>query len=264
MEFHGIHLPDKNEISTPGRKLSEGRNANVYEWGDDKVIKLFKASYPVDAITTEYYNASAVKNLPFRKAKVVELKKTEFGYGIVFEKIKGENMMDYILRTKDLKGAAEMMAELQKSINKCTFDIENTGALETVHQQLRRDMVNSPKADSDATREMIRFLGTMKEGNALCHGNLHPDNIIITEEGATALSASNYSVGMPIFDVAKTFFLIAYTPLPGENAKDCSCPTCRGITDMEERKVFGRHYLNAMGKTATEIGGYLSMIIAGM
>ena len=264
MNYHGIRLPDKDEITTPGRKLSEGINANVYEWGEDKVIKIFKSSYPTEMVSAEYYNSLAVKNLPFKKTIPVELKKTEFGYGIVFEKIKGENLMDYILRTGDLKGAAVMMAELQKTINKCVFDPENTGTFETSHQQLRRKMLGSAKADSDATREMIRFLGTMKEGKALCHGNLHPDNIIITDEGPTALSASSYSIGMPLYDVAKTFFLIAYTPLPGEKESSCNCSTCRGVTDMEERKKFGRHYLDAMGKTATEIGGYLSMIIAGM
>lgn len=75
MDFHGIHLPDKNEPTTPGKKLSEGRNANVYEWGDDRVIKLFKASYPTDKVTEEYYNALAVKRLDFKKAEVLELKR---------------------------------------------------------------------------------------------------------------------------------------------------------------------------------------------
>ena len=265
MDFHGIHLPDKNEPTVPGKKLSEGLNANVYEWGTDRIIKLFKASYPTDKVTEEYYNALAVKNLNFKKAEVVELKKTEFGFGIIYKKISGENMLDYILRTGDLKGAAVMLAELQKSIHKCTFDMEKTEALASAHQKLREAMNASKKADSDATREMVRFLGTMKEGNSLCHGNLHPDNVIISEEGPVALSASGYCIGLPLYDVAKTFFLIAYTKLPGaKDDENCSCPGCRGITNVEERKEFGRHYLDAMGKSATEIGGYLSMIIAGM
>ena len=256
MEFHGIHLPDKNEPTTPARKLSEGRNANVYEWGDDRVIKLFKASYPTDKVTEEYYNALAVKRLDFKKAEVLELKKTEFGFGIVFKKINGENMLDYIMRTRDFKGAALQLAELLKA-----------EGLETAHAQLRKHMLASKKADSDATKEMLRFLGTMKEGDSLCHGNLHPDNVIMTDDGPVALSASGYCLGFPLYDVAKTFFLIGYTQLPGEdrNSNDnCSCPTCRGIKNMEERKEFGRYYLDAMGKTATQIGGYLSMIIAGM
>ena len=29
MDFHGIHLPDKNEPTVPGKKLSEGLNAKV-------------------------------------------------------------------------------------------------------------------------------------------------------------------------------------------------------------------------------------------
>ncbi|MBR4345174.1 MAG: hypothetical protein IKP88_21120 [Lachnospiraceae bacterium] len=264
MNYHGIRLPDKEEITTPGKKLSEGRNANVYEWGEDRVIKLFKASYPTELVTFEYYNALAVKNLPFRKVMVSELKKTEFGYGIIYEKLSGENMMDYIGRTGNLKEAAVMMADLQKSINKCTFDIENTGALISAHQLLRKNMIKSKKADSDATREMIRFLGTMKEGSSLCHGNLHPENVLITDDGPVALSASDYCIGKPLFDIAKTFFLIAYTPLPGEEKEGSECPVCRGISNTEERKEFGRHYLDAMGKSATEIGGYLSMIIAGM
>ena len=264
MNYHGIRLPDKEDVTVPGKKLSEGKNANVYEWGEDRVIKLFKASYPTDLVTSEYYNALAAKLLPFAKPVVLELKKTEFGYGIVFEKLSGENMMDYIERTGDLKGAAVMLADLQKKIHKCTFELESTGAIESAHQQLRRKMLASKKADSDATKEMIRFLGTMKEGNSLCHGNLHPDNVLLSKNGPVALSASDYCIGSPVFDVAKTFFLIAYTPLPGEEKDGEQCPVCRGIANMEERKAFGRYYLDAMGKSAVEIGGYLSMIIAGM
>ena len=268
MEFHGIHLPDKDEPKVPGRKLSAGAEANVFEWGKDRVIKLFKASYPVENITREYYNALAVKNLPFKKVEVLELKKTDFGFGIVFKKIEGENMLDYILRTGDLKEPALQMAELQRSINRCSFDSEKTEALATAHQRLREAMAASAKADSDATKEMIRFLGTMKEGNSLCHGNLHPDNIMMTEDGPVALSASGYCIGLPVYDVARTFFLIAYTKVSDDKTVSetgsCSCPGCRGITNMEERKEFGRYYLDAMGKSATEIGGYLSMIIAGM
>jgi len=264
MDFHGIRLPDKDEITTPGKKIYDGVNANVYEWGKDKVIKMFKASYPTEKITAEYYNLLAVKNLPFKKTTVVEMKKTAFGYGIVFDRLDGELLTDFIHRTGDLKEAAVKMAELQKSINKCTFDSTNNGALESAHQRLRMSMLESKNADSDATKEMIRFLGTMMEGKALCHGNLSPDNVLLTPDGPVALSGNGYCIGMPLYDVAKSFFLIAYSPLPGEEDTGDACPVCGKMTNMEERKEFGRHYLNAMGKSATQIGGYLSMIIAGM
>ena len=68
MDFHGIRLPDKEEITIPGKKLSQGEHANVFEWGKDKVIKIFKASYPMELIDAEYYNALAVKQLPFKKS----------------------------------------------------------------------------------------------------------------------------------------------------------------------------------------------------
>lgn len=265
MTYHGINLPGKEEITTPGRKIYAGLNANVYEWGEDKVIKLFSDSYPTDWITREYYNALAVRRLNFPKVKVVELKKTEFGFGIVFEKVQGELLLDYIERTGDLKTAADYMVELQRKIHENKFDPEQTESLETAHEQLRREMLLTPKADSDATKEMLRFLGTMKDGNMLCHGNLHPDNILITENGPLALSCKNYCIGMELFDVARTFFLIGYSSLPGEEG-GCTCqvPGCRGVSDMEKRKELGRYYLDGMGHSATEIGGYLSMIIAGM
>ena len=265
MDFHGIHLPDRDEIKTPGKKLSAGEHANVYEWGKEYVIKLFSSAYSIDDINREYYNALAVKNLPFRKAEVVELKKTEFGFGIVFKKIEGENLLSYIERTGDYEFAAEQMCILQKSIGACKMKTENVSSIESVRQQLRREMLSTSKADTDATKEMIRFLGTMKDGDSLCHGNLHPDNIMITDDGPVAVGFSHYSIGDAIYDTAKCFFNIAYTPLPGEQSKGCSCnvPGCRGIADSEERKKLARLYLNGMGTSAVEIGCYLSMVIAG-
>ena len=52
--------------------------------------------------------------------------------------------------------------QLDERFKETTLDPEKTSALETAHSVLRRKMVESSKADSSATQEMIRFLGTMK------------------------------------------------------------------------------------------------------
>lgn len=250
MDYKGIHLPDRNEPKEPGKLIGMGATADVYEWGTDKVIKLFHSGYPVEAITREYYNALAVKHFTFAKAVAYELKTLPNGFGIVYSRLQGESLLDYVMRTGDVIGTANYLVDLHQQILSCQLAGETTKVKDFLHECI----LNSKQAESSASKEMLRLVDLLPDGQTLCHGDFHPGNVIITEQGPAVLDFMNVCRGDALYDIARTLFLICYTPVPVET---------KDVEQVEEvKKELGLAYLSGMGKTMGDIGRYLSMIIA--
>ena len=60
-------------IMNYGRVIGVGRTATVYEYTDNKVLKLFNKGYPKKAVEKEFNNALAINNLNFSKPKAYEV-----------------------------------------------------------------------------------------------------------------------------------------------------------------------------------------------
>ena len=56
-----------------GKIVGTGNTATVYEWEDNKVLKLFHQDYPFEAIINEFRNASLIRDMDFGKSKVYEI-----------------------------------------------------------------------------------------------------------------------------------------------------------------------------------------------
>lgn len=46
-----------------GKIVGTGNTATVYEWEDNKVLKLFHQDYPFEAIINEFRNASLIRDM---------------------------------------------------------------------------------------------------------------------------------------------------------------------------------------------------------
>ncbi|SHD78107.1 Aminoglycoside phosphotransferase (fragment) [[Clostridium] ultunense Esp] len=102
--------------------------------------------------------------------------------------------------------------------------------------------------------EMLCMLDKLPNGSTLCHGDFHPGNIFIHNGQTTVIDFMNICHGHFLYDIARTIFLVEYTPLPVE------------IKEKEKllkfRKTLADLYLREMNVTRKIIEDYLSVIIA--
>jgi aminoglycoside phosphotransferase (APT) family kinase protein len=71
-------------------------------------------------------------------------------------------------------------------------------------------------ADNDlanAIRIMLAARPRLKNRDVICHGDLHPLNIVVGRAGATVLDWTAARLGPPAFDVAFTALLLAHPPI---------------------------------------------------
>jgi thiamine kinase-like enzyme len=225
-----------------------GNTAVVYEYEEGKVLKLFNEGYPKEAVEREFYNAKAIKKMDFSKPKAHEIIFCEERIGIVYDKARGESLLDWVMKTGNLKECAKYMAKLHRSI--LSNRISN---VPDYKEFLKNNIVNIPTEDLKKREEMLQVIDKLPEGNTLCHGDFHPGNILIQNGQAMVLDFMNICKGSFLYDVARTVFLIEYTPVPKE------------VTDRERilkfKKMLADLYLMEMNVTREDIRDHLSVII---
>ncbi|MGF7057428.1 aminoglycoside phosphotransferase family protein [Brassicibacter mesophilus] len=231
-----------------GKIIGVGNTATVYEWEKGRVLKLFYQDYPKEAIEKEFQNAKAISNMDFAKPKVHEIIFCKERMGIIYDKVEGESLLNWVLKTGNAQGCAVYMAKLHKTIlqNKIS-NVPN------YKEFLECNIVNASLVNSKKRKEVLQILDKLRNGNTLCHGDFHPGNIFISDGHTMAIDFMNVCRGDYLYDVARTVFLVEYTPVSAE------------VEDremlMQLKKTLADLYLIEMNVTREMIRDYLSVII---
>ena len=230
-----------------GKLIGAGNTADVYEWGEGKVLKLFHQGYPNEAVENEFRNAMAIRAMNFAKPKAYEMISYEERKGIIYDRVEGESLLDWIIKTGDVQKCAVYMAELHKSI------ISNRISKVPNYKNFLKQHIPIKLLSSDKQEEVLKMIEDLPEGNTLCHGDFHPGNILISGDNTYIIDFMNICHGDFLYDIARTVFLIEYTPVPAEiDNRDTIISIRRQLTDL---------YLNQMNVTREMIQDYLSVII---
>ena len=230
-----------------GKEIGVGNTATVYEWNEEKVIKLFHYDYPRKSIEKEFLNAKIISDMDFQKPKAYGIVAYGERLGIIYDKIEGKSLETWVMETGDVRGCALYMANLHKKI------ISNMVAnVPSYKEFLRYYIVRA--MDLRDREKVLSILDELPDGDILCHGDFHPGNIFISEGQTTAIDFMNICKGHFLYDVARTTFLIQYTPVPKEvEDKEPLLKLKRSLTDL---------YLVEMGVTREMIQNYLTVIMA--
>ncbi|WP_054023872.1 aminoglycoside phosphotransferase family protein [Bacillus sp. FJAT-28004] len=232
-----------------GKIIGEGNTATVYEWEEGTVLKLFAQGYPKNAVEKELQNAKAINDMNFAKPKAYEMISCEERMGIIYDRVEGESLLDWVLKTGDLQGCAEHMSKLHKSI------LQNrVSNVPDYKQFLKYHILNAPTANVMEQEGVLEILYKLKDGDTLCHGDFHPGNILLSNGQTKVIDFMNVCHGDFLYDVARTVFLVEYTPVLADTAdKEMVMGLKRTLADL---------YLIEMNVTREMIVDYLSVIIA--
>ncbi len=190
-----------------GKIIGMGNTATVYQWGENKVLKLFHQDYPMDAIEMEFKNAKLIEEMDFAKPRAYEIIFHGQQAGIVYDKIDGEALLDWVMKTENIYDSAVYMANLHKKI------IRNKVRNVPNYKDFLKDNIEKVQ-DSKEKKEALSILDNLPEGDNLCHGDFHPGNIFIYNGKTWVIDFMNICHGPLLYDIARTIFLIQYTPIP--------------------------------------------------
>jgi len=186
------------------KKIGAGRTAEVYDYKDDKVLKLFYSAFSTNIIEDEYLIAKNISTTTSLVPKVYDIVHTRNRTGIVYEKIKGEMLSDYlsgnIISTRKI---IRKFAQTQKRIS--NINVENVPS----HTNKLRQKITSSCLLSDSEKEIVLKYLSIINNNELCHGDYHPENVFVDQNhDFKVIDWANMFVGNKYLDIARTYYLI--------------------------------------------------------
>jgi uncharacterized protein (TIGR02172 family) len=190
--------------------VGKGFCSDVYAWGEGRVLKLFHGWVARERAEREYAATRAVHAAGLPAPAAYELVEVEGRFGIVFERIDGVSLLEYTqARPWALFGAIRQFAELHAQIHRSTAP----AGLPTLRQRIaaRIEASDAPAVDKQAARDR---LADLPDGTALCHGDYHPGNVLVTPRGHVLIDWGSASHGDPMGDVACTSRLMRSAKLP--------------------------------------------------
>jgi len=201
------------EMSTEkGPMIARGRTAEIFLWKDNQVLKLFLDWCPAHWIEHEAQTTRAVHKAGLPVPAVEGMMEVEGRLGIVFERIDGPSMLG-LLTSKPWKlfRRARTLAELHAGMHS-----REVPELPSQRRGLERDIQRAGALPTPTKEVVLKVLGQLPEGSAVCHGDFHPDNIIMSSRGPIIIDWMAAKQGNPLADVARTCLLLRLgEPLPG-------------------------------------------------
>ena len=192
-----------------GSKISEGRTAEVFEFGEGKVIKLFRKEFSSDA-QWDYQVTEAAAKIFSGAPKVYG--KAEHGGrpGIIFEKLEGHSCLKEITaKPWRTAYAGKKLAEVQAAMHQVPAEGLREQKVGMIHALNRvKELTDSEK------NRIIEYLNKLPEGRALCHGDLHPDNLFFSQRGPVVIDWVTANRGVPACDIARTSLILDSKALP--------------------------------------------------
>lgn len=199
-------------VSTVGKGLllAQGRTADVYAWDEDRILKLFHASYPRHWIEREIENGRAVAAMGLPVPQPVDVMLCDGRTGILYERVNGDSMLQIgKARPWLLSRMARTLAELHTRIH--AQDATGFGGLS---ESLRETIEQVDDLPPRLRAGVLKLLDRLPDGKRLCHFDFHPDQVLMTSSGPVIIDWMTACRGNPLADVARTCLLLTVGHVP--------------------------------------------------
>lgn len=187
-----------------GKLIGKGRSAEIYAWGSDRVLKLYFDWYPEGWAEYEAVAQRIVHEAGVPSPEVDGTVQVEGRHGVIMERIDGPTMLDELQkRPWRLSHLAGMLAELQAATHNC-----QAHGLEKARIKLWGEIAQASSIPHSAKEFLMSRLVGLPDGNAVCHYDFHPMNVIMSPRGPVIIDWGGACAGDPALDVARTWLLL--------------------------------------------------------
>lgn len=195
------------------RIIAVRNNKTIYRDGE-RCLKVFEDEYSVSHVLSEALNQARAAEVGLDVPKLLEVTTIDGRWMIASKFIRGKTLAQLMIERPEMNEVyLDALVQIQIRVNE----------KQCLECESMRDRFNKLicRAGLQATERFNfhRQLDELPMGNQLCHGDLNPSNIIITESGLPfILDWSCAMSGNSLADVAASFLSIYLTN--GENVAD--------------------------------------------
>ena len=183
------------------KPIARGRTAEIYDWDENHILKLFHNWFPLENVQYEWKIARAVHASGVKAPAVGELVQVEERTGLIYERVAGESMLSAFQRQPwKVLQYGRLLAELHARMHESVFLAD----VPAQRKRLQNKIKNAEALPEDLKPKLLNALDSLPEGDRVCHGDFHPDNVLISNGNANIIDWMDASRGNPLADVART------------------------------------------------------------
>lgn len=228
-----------NGDALAGRELlGQGREAEIYAWDDNLVLRLFRTPELNERLEREAAAMRAAEACGVPVPRVEGTLTVNGRPGLLLERIDGRDIITLFGRRpwavpRMVRRVALLQAQMHDAVAPPT--------LEDLRARIRRRIavVPSDVLPKDLADHALTQLDTLPDGDRLCHGDFHPGNVLLSSAGPRVIDWTAATRGDPTGDLARTALMLTV----GE--AEPTMPLLVRRLDATGRTVVVRAYLRA-------------------
>lgn len=187
-----------------GQIIGLGRTAEILVWDDDRILKLFRDDWSLSTVKWEENVARTVSDAGLPVPAVHGIMEVDGRHGIIYERVDGPSMLkELISKPEKLEHFANLFAKLHTQMHALQIR-----GLPSQRQQLKKKILNAKPLSEGGRKAALIALEKLPDDNVLCHGDFHPDNILMSTQGPVVIDWSDATRGNPYADIARTLLLL--------------------------------------------------------
>ncbi|MFC2105513.1 phosphotransferase enzyme family protein [Candidatus Bipolaricaulota bacterium] len=193
--------------------VGQGRTAEIFEWGEERVLRLFRPGASVQCAQREMRAFRCVNEAELPCPAVYPsdsedgLVVIEERLGFVMDRVDGPSMLQVLTRWPwKLWPFARALATFHLSMHRQVIP-----GLPSQRDRFHRviDRLADELGETLAAR-LRAGLDRLDDGGSVCHGDFHPDNVILSDRGPVVIDWGPATAGAPAADVAWTVYLFQH------------------------------------------------------
>ncbi|MFC2094821.1 aminoglycoside phosphotransferase family protein [Candidatus Bipolaricaulota bacterium] len=191
-------------------RIGQGRSAEIFEWEAGRVLRLYHAGSSLGWVQRELRAFQGVNEADIPSPGVYPtdsddgLMQIEDRLGFVMDHIGGPTMLRKLTEQPwKLWPLARMSANLHAHMHgQCSQTLPSQR--ERFHRVIDH---LAEQLTPDVIARLHHALDNLDDGNVICHGDFHPDNIILSDRGPIIIDWGPATSGAPAADIAWTVYL---------------------------------------------------------
>lgn len=195
------------------QKLADGNTAEIFEWDDTRILKLWRSHYPPSDVDNEAYIGRVIATSTLPVPCIYDVVEHQNRRGIIYERVRGVSLLDWIFEDfSRFEAGARWLGRLHATIHNHT----PLSDLPRQRERLIRQITYAQSVSDTERTTMLARLEVLPDGDMVCHGDFHPNNVLIAGDKATIIDWMDGTRGSAIADVTRTLLLVDGGDQPAE------------------------------------------------
>jgi uncharacterized protein (TIGR02172 family) len=230
---------------TLGKLIGQGRTAEIYVWGNTQALKLYHVGWSASWVEHEAQVSRAVATTGLPVPTTGEVLEVDGRFGILLERVSGPSMLQqFSARPWTVAHSLRVFTDLHLAMH-----AHNVPGLPSQREQLARFISEASAASATIQAQALEQLERLPDDHILCHGDYHPDNVLMTQTGPVIIDWGGASSGHPLADVARTELLLQMGEPPPSQKNRWLLTSARALV----RRAYIRRYLRLHPASAREL-----------